>query len=1368
MKFSDLVSKPDFPQLEKEVLEFWKENKIITKWSRKNEGGKRFVFYEGPPTANGKPHIGHMMGRSIKDLYPKFKNMKGFHTYRRDGWDCHGLPVEIEVQKSLDIETKKDVEEYGIKEFNQLCRESVKKYVDNWINISKRIGYFTDTKNAYWTMNAEYIESAWWIFKQLYEKGLFYKGYKVMPYSPVTGSTYSSHELAQGYQDVIDPSIFVKFEARYHKTGLGVGVVIENEEGEVLMLLRGEEGREKTWGVVGGKLDTGETDIVETAKREILEEIGVSVSKVDLFGSSVDFFEGRLFHTHHVKAYLPKDTEIKLEEGSFLSYQWVKLEDLFKKEALHIPTRRLLEDYVNNFHQEKNIIKSDDENIIPQYIELEKMTRPKVFIVAWTTTPWTLPGNVALAINKDEKYLLVQKDGEFLVVAKKLAMQVMGEDFLVHQEFPGKELVGVKYNPLFFYRNNLSKIDDPDPGSIRERDQQNSKVILMNNKGELLVTTEAGKDYKTLPGGGVEKDESPLGAAVREVGEELGLEISESDLEYLGTATDPRSGSIQNFFILIHNDVPGNLDQKEVLKTEFISAREYHDNFGYNHLIDILNSTNFNQYKIYAADFVSMEDGTGVVHTAVAYGIDDYELGQKYDLGMLNFIDLAGKFTEETGDLAGLYCKDPKTERLIINKLKSKNRLFKETQIKHSYPHCWRTKTPLIYYPVEAWFIGTTKEKQKIIDVNSKINWEPEFIGYGRMGNWLESMVDWNISRNRFWGTPIPVWANEDLSEMYCVGSFEELKDLALDPDKIDLDKNEEGKIKFDPHRPFIDDIKIRHPDTGNELTRIPYIADVWFDSGAMPYAQNHYPFEKQAFYPFPSAEIKNESIDKPADYPADFICEAIDQTRGWFYTLEALSGLLFNEVPFKNVVVTDHGLDEKGKKQSKSLGNVVDPNEALDMYGADSLRWLIFSKDATRPMRISLNLVKDSAKELLLPYFSAVNFYRTYSNIDGFVPEENLGANFKPRIELDRWILFKLSSMIKNVDDYLEKLKISKASDEIITFLDDLNNWYIRINRKRFWKSGNDVEKIDGYKTLWVVLFNLTKVLAPFTPFATERVFQEIKRGGDPESVHLSNWPRVVFDVEDRLIKKVDAEKIICSIIHSARAKSKIKLRQPLSRVKIFTQNQDIDLGLIASEANFKEVLLIERMENMGVGMRIRPRADRLAQRFKAGFDKIQQLIASEDYFLDIQKNRVLIGENMKTETTLFLAERKSAYTLDFLDFDFEFDIQDPFFVAGEFNTAICLVDSTITDELKQEGFARELVRKIQDQRKAAGFDVSDRINVRLNITDEFVASAVEKFQDYIKEECLIKDIRTTNEPLEELEVDACKIGISVEKSMV
>jgi isoleucyl-tRNA synthetase len=533
-----------------------------------------------------------------------------------------------------------------------------------------------------------------------------------------------------------------------------------------------------------------------------------------------------------------------------------------------------------------------------------------------------------------------------------------------------------------------------------------------------------------------------------------------------------------------------------------------------------------------------------------------------------------------------------------------------------------------------------------------------------------------------------------------------------------------------------------------------------------MPYAQNHYPFSKTAFYPFPDAQIKSDNIDIPADYPADFICEAIDQTRGWFYTLEVLSALLFNHVPFRNVIVTDHGLDAKGKKQSKSLGNVIDPNEALNTQGADSLRWFIYAKDSTKPLRMSLDLLKDSAKELLIPYFSAFNFFKTYSEIDGFVPEENVGATFKPELELDRWILYKLSRLVKSVDDNLENLKISRACDDILNFIDDLNNWYIRLNRKRFWKSENDQEKIDGYKTLWIVLFSLSKVLAPFVPFSSERIFQEIRRETDPESVHLANWPRVVFDVPQELISKVDSEKMICSIVHSARAKSKIKLRQPLGKLLVYSAGRTADPEVIAAETNFKKIEFIEKVEDVPMDIKVKPRAEKLVQKYKSGFEKIQQLINTNNYFIDVKNRRVLLGEGMATETTLFLAERKAAYHLDFNDLFFDLSIEEPCFVAGDFSTAICIVDATIDEPLKMEGFAREFIRKVQELRKEKGLSVTDRIDIRVNSQDEFAVKSLQEFEDTIKTECLGVSIKPTNEPIGEYDTDGFIIGIEVQKA--
>ena len=1096
---------PNFPKIEEEILEFWLERKIFTKWVRRNEGKPEFIFYEGPPTANGLPHIGHVMPRAVKDLIPRYKQMKGYHVYHRDGWDCQGLPVEIEVEKALGFKEKSEIESYGVAEFNNLCRESVLKYVSEWENFSKRIGYWSDAKNAYKTMDKEYIESLWWIIKTLWEKDLVYKGYKVMPYCPRCETTLSSHELSQGYKDTEDPSVFVEFEV---------------------------EGSSK-----------------------LLEKIGLS---------SLDI--------------LDKD----------------------KQES-------------NNNHHKNDSL----ENIEISNSEKTK-SNEKVFFVAWTTTPWTLPSNVALAVSKNENYCLVSTEegsDKLYILAEKLLEKVFGEGkFKILQTFKGEDLTGISYKPLFQF-------------------------------GE----KEEGKIY----------------------------------------------------------------------------------------------------HKVVLGDFVSMDEGSGIVHTAVAYGAEDFELGKKENLGMFHLVEKNGKFSEKAGKFSGMFVKDADKE--IIKDLKDRDLLLKREQIVHSYPFCWRCKTPLIYYPIEAWFIATTKKKDEIIKNNEKINWVPDHYKKGRMGNWLETMVDWNISRERYWGTPIPIWVSEDGEEIVCVGSFSELKEKAVNPSLI----NE----NFDPHRPFIDEIKLKSEKGKGELKRVPYVMDCWFDSGAMPYAQNHWPFKKKGFYPFSDAKLsmeeilKRENLDLPPDFPADFISEAIDQTRGWFYTLLVLSTLLYNEIPFKNVIVTQHGLDEKGRKQSKSLGNVLDPNKAINEAGADSLRWMIYSSDVTKPIRMSVPIVKESTKNFILPFWNAVLFYITYAEIDKFTPKFTPNSNWKyeSKNSLDTWIISRLNSLIQKVTENLDSYEIWKAAKDLESFLDDLNNWYIRRSRKRFWKSENDEDKLSAFNTLWAVLINFTKLVAPFIPFTSEKIYQVLKLENDPESVHLCDYPEPRNDlIKGSIENKVLLERELVSFGLSSRMKAGIKLRQPLRKAKVWINEElleKIDLDVVKEEINVKEIEFVKYLEDISNKPSLTPKYEILGPKFGAGFTTLNSYIEKQDYFFDLEEGKIFVGAGLKDEKVKVLAQRHSEYTLEFTEVEINFSPKENESISGNFSKKIAVSVSTdIDEELKKEGFVRDFVRNIQELRKNRNFKVSARIRLIYFTKSSFIISAIENFSDYIKSETLSVSIELSD----------------------
>ena len=847
MSFKPVTSQVNFPKQEEDTLKFWQENKIFEKSVRQRLGQKPFVFYEGPPTANGKPGIHHVMARSFKDLYPRYHTMRGEYCERKGGWDTHGLPVELEVEKKLKLSGKQQIEEYGIAAFNQKCRESVWEYVDEWINLTQRIGYWVDLENAYVTLDNKYIETGWWILKQLWDQQLLVKDYKVLPYCPRCGTPISSHELALGYQDDTETSVYVKF----------------------------------------------------------------------------------------------------------------------------------------------------------------KLADSDAFLLAWTTTPWTLPGNVALAIDPKSTYVKVDRSGDKLILAKN-RLGILSGDYNVLEEFPGKKLLNKKYVPLF----EFIKYDKP---------------------------------------------------------------------------------------------------------THFIVP----------------------------AGFVSMEEGTGIVHTAVMYGVEDFNLGKKVGLPNKHLVNTEGKFIPEVAPWAGMFVKDADPE--IISDLRDRKLLYKEEIVTHSYPHCWRCKTPLLYYAIESWFIKTTAKKKEIIAQNTKINWIPSHIKKGRMGEWLANMVDWSLSRSRYWGTPLPIWKCDNCASETCIGS---IKELGLDHD-IDL------------HRPFIDDVKLKCSACGGRMSRYPFVLDCWFDSGAMPYAQQHYPFENQEKF--------------ASQFPADFIAEGQDQTRGWFYTLLTLGTLVSGRSSFKNVVCHNLVLDETGKKMSKSVGNVVNPWEMIDKYGADVVRWYFYSyAPMGNEYRFNQKDLTDTARRFHLMLWNIYSFFVTYANIAGFEQKPT-----KPTGVLDLWILARLNQTISAVTKSLDKYDAYTASHSIEDFVNDLSLWYVRRSRDRVGPSAIDAkDKTVCLSTLHLVLSTLTKLLAPFTPYLSEEIYRNLT---GEESVHLSDWPKS-GKINNELIAQMIVIRKIVELGLSSRKTAGIKVRQPLRSITIHGQDFPADLQqLIKDELNIKNVIF-EKSDELSV----------------------------------------------------------------------------------------------------------------------------------------------------------------------------------------
>ncbi|MFC1915568.1 isoleucine--tRNA ligase [Chloroflexota bacterium] len=920
--FRPVGSRLNLPQIEENILNWWRKNKVFERSVENRQGCPRFTLYEGPPTANGSPGIHHVLSRIFKDVIPRYKAMKGYYTPRIAGWDTHGLPVELEVEKELGFSGKAQIEEYGVDRFNARCRESVFSYLKEWKAMTERIAFWIDLEHPYITMENDYIESGWWAIKQMWDKGLIYQGYKVTPHCPRCGTSLSSHEVALGYQDdVEDPSVYIKF-----KTQLSTG--------------RGDE-----------------------------------VSQ-------------RLF-----RLALSRDT----------------------------------------------------------------------YFLAWTTTPWTLPGNTALAVAADAEYSIVEVDNEYLIMASALLAAVGLGDKEVVERVKGSYLVGADYEPLF------------DPHKF-----------------------------------GVERKR------------------------------------FQSFWDQDRGHMTFALQVQELPTPSLLTGRGL-------------------TYKVIDTDFVSLEDGTGIVHMAPAYGEVDYEAGLDNDLDFVHPVDLQGMITGKY-PFSGKFVKE--ADPLVLEELKKKNLLFRSETIRHTYPFCWRCEAPLLYYAKQTWYIRTTAVKESLISGNNEINWYPEHIKYGRFGDWLQNNVDWAFSRERYWGTPLPVWRCQSCSYFDCVGGVEDLKKK---PGFSGF------KEPLDLHRPFVDEITFICPQCGGEMRRVPEVIDCWFDSGAMPIAQMHYPFE-------------NETLLEDGRFPADYISEAVDQTRGWFYSLHAISTLLFNRPCFRNVICLGHILDARGEKMSKAKGNVIEPSTVIDKYGADALRWYFFtSSPPGNVRRFSKDMVAEITRRFFLTLWNVYSFFVNYANIDKFTPGTE---GILSHSELDWWIISELNQLITDVDVALESYDPTGAGRKIESFVDDLSNWYVRRSRRRFWKSENDADKLAAYTTLYQCLVTLTKLLAPFVPFLAEEMYQNLVGSvfpGEPESVHLADFP--VADtarIDKHLAADTRLVMRVSSLGRAARSDARIKVRQPLAKllIKISAERQKKALKHLApqvlEEVNVKELELVDDMSTV------------------------------------------------------------------------------------------------------------------------------------------------------------------------------------------
>lgn len=1000
-----------FVGMEKEVADLWKDKNVIKKNFDMNQDGEYFTFYDGPPTANGRPHVGHVLTRVMKDIIPRYKVMKGYKVIRKAGWDTHGLPVELEIEKKLGISGKEQIEEYGVEKFVKECKDSVFTYVNMWEKMTDQIGYWVDMEKPYVTYHNSYIESVWWALNQLWEKGLLYKGHKVMPYCPRCGTGLSSHEVSQGYKDVKDLTAIAKFK-------------VEGEENK--------------------------------------------------------------------------------------------------------------------------------------------------YILAWTTTPWTLPSNLALCVNKAYDYIEAKVGDEILVLAKELAPKVLGEDYEVVKEFKGTELLGTKYERL-------------------------------------------------LPFGKVE-----------------------------GKA-----------FEVIHGD------------------------------------------------YVTLSDGTGIVHIAPAYGEDDSIVAKKNGIGFINLVDASGNFVEEVTPWAGKFVK--KCDESIVKYLEENNKLFKAEKHTHSYPHCWRCDTPLLYYPRESWFVEMTKLRDKLLENNDKINWYPDNIRTGRFGKFLENVIDWGISRDRYWGTPLPIWECE-CGHRECVGSIADLKEKGINvPDDIEL------------HKPYIDGVKLKCSKCGKEMTRTAEVIDCWFDSGSMPFAQLHYPFENKELF--------------EENFPAQFISEAVDQTRGWFYTLLAISTAIFDRNPFENCIVLGHVLDKKGLKMSKSKGNVVDPFEVLDSQGADATRWHFYTASAPwLPTRFSVDDVSEAQRKFLSTLWNVYSFYVLYAELDNFNPLDYKG--FKSENVMDKWIMSKLNTVIKEVDENLASYQITQAALIIEDFTDELSNWYVRRNRARYWAENLTDDKIGAYVTLYRVLTTLIKVAAPFVPFVTEEIYQNLVVGLDnsaEESLHLCSWPEVCEeDIDKNLEKEMELAYTIVKLGRSARNGANIKNRQPLSKMLLSTDAIPTYYGdIIKDELNIKAVEFGADLSQY-VNFEIKPNLPVLGRQYGKLIPGIRKEIAARNQMELAQKLQSGGTEAINVDGTEIVLNSESVLvTMQGLE---------GYAFAGEGQIGVVL-DTTITEELKEEGQIREIISKIQNMRKEKGFEVADKIKLFV-ANNDMLLDVINKYADVIKRETLTQEI--------------------------
>ena len=1023
----------DPTERERAVLDFWKEKKIFERSMEMRDGAPKYTFYDGPPTANGKPHIGHVLTRAIKDMIPRYHAMKGAYVPRKAGWDTHGLPVEIEVEKLLGLDGKEQIEKYGLEPFIEKCKESVWKYKGMWEDFS--VGFWADMDNPYVTYHNDYIESVWWSLKEIYSKGLLYKGFKIVPYCPRCGTPLSSHEVAQGYKDVRERSAIAKFKIK------------------------------------------GET----------------------------------------------------------------------------------------------------------------------AYFLAWTTTPWTLPSNVALCVNPVEKYVRVKHGDDVFILAAALCDRVLGEgQYEVIAEYVGKDLEYTEYEPLF----------------------------------------------------------------------------------------------------------------------NFVSPAE-------------------KCWYVTVADYVTMDDGTGIVHIAPAFGEDDAVVGRRYGLPLVQLVDQKGEMTAET-DWPGVFCKD--ADKLVLRNLKDRGLLFAAPEFTHSYPHCWRCSTPLIYYARNSWFIKMTAVRDRLIKNNETVNWIPESIGKGRFGDWLENVQDWGISRNRYWGTPLNIWECS-CGNIHSVGSIEELRTLAPDcPADIEL------------HRPFIDSVTFKCDKCGGEMHRVPEVIDCWYDSGSMPFAQYHYPFENKELF--------------ESQFPADFISEAVDQTRGWFYSLLAISTLLFDCAPYKNVIVLGLVQDEDGQKMSKSKGNAVDPFDALKRHGADAIRWYFYTNSAPwLPSRFSDRAVTEGQRKFLGTLLNTYAFWVLYADIDSFDPTKYSLSDCALTV-MDKFILSRMNSMVKDVDTELSNYCIPEAAKALYSFVDELSNWYVRRSRERFWVSGMPDDKVAAYMTLYTSLVTLAKAAAPMVPFISEDIYQNLVRTVDknaPESVHLCDFPTVCESMIDKKLED-DMEFILNVVVlgRSARNGANIKNRQPLSEIYVKTDRDVSDYyrDIVEDELNVKKAVFVSDVSAFS-SYSFKPQLKTVGPKYGKHLGEIKKTLSELD-------GNAAMGE-LEEKGALKFSFGGDDVVLTKDDLLIEVMQKEGYYSVADHGITVAL-NITLTDALIEEGYVRELISKIQTMRKDAGFDVTDHIMLSVD-GNEKLAGVLERNLAAISKSVLADGSDTDGGISKEWDINGENVTITVKK---